>query len=199
MFQELDNLGRAPLCRTESGFHKVSVSSSSEFFTASNSFTNQTTSSVSEISKLSPSDDSRDSHESNDSMTTMNVIYENEKIITRSITCGSMNDVFPHENIPQINGHSTVTTPCNSTTSSVTSTPKLHHRPQVNFYAVDWDAEDGTRSDLWTVLERIMGTHGSQESITSGKPVISMAMSHYLLISFFSNVRWSLNQIWRVE
>ena len=189
MFQELDNLGRAPLCRTESGFHKVSVSSSSEFFTASNSFTNQTTSSVSEISKLSPSDDSRDSHESNDSMTTMNVIYENEKIITRSITCGSMNDVFPHENIPQINGHSTVTTPCNSTTSSVTSTPKLHHRPQVNFYAVDWDAEDGTRSDLWTVLERIMGTHGSQESITSGKPVISMAMSHYLLISFFSNVR----------
>ena len=124
---------------------------SSEFFTASNSFTNP---SVSEISKISPTDFDI-SHE--DSMTTMNVIYENEKVVTKAMNSP---DIFENDIIPEMNGND----------SDKDSTPKILKKRDFNsFTPTDW--ENAGRNDLWTILERIMGTTGSQESIASGKYV----------------------------
>ena len=80
----------------------------------------------------------------------MNVIYENDRVVTKSVTKSSLSEVFSDDVIPQVNG----------VKSSVASTPKSVNTIKDNI--------NTTREDLWNIISRIMGTHGSQESISSG-------------------------------
>ena len=89
-----------------------------------------------------------------DAMSTMNVIYENEKIITKSVT---------HSSIEPTAQDVTVIRYSHSVPSSLQSTPNTQRIPrrELNLVKV-------TRNDFWNMLENIMGTRSSQESVNSG-------------------------------